>query len=73
MALMTQPVKQAFFAFSGWFAPTFMLTMVVTAEPKEEGRIKQMEVMLLAIPCPFKTMDPYFSTSLLMRKKPGSA
>jgi len=70
MALIIHPSRQAFFAFSGCFAPIFMLTMVVTAEPKEEGSIKHMDVMLLAIPCPFKTTAPYFSTSLLIRKKP---
>ena len=48
--LATQPVSVHFFARGPCPAPTFMLTMVVIAEPKELGRLKHTDVILLAIP-----------------------
>ena len=61
---------QDLLAFPGAPAPTFMLTIVVTAELKEPGRLKQTAVMLFAMPWPLRTRGPYFCVSLLMRKKP---
>ncbi len=48
--LATHPVTVHFFARAPCPAPTFILTMVVMAAPKELGRLKHTDVMLLAIP-----------------------
>ena len=67
IALIAHPAMHDFLALAGLPAPMFMLTIVVTAELKEPGRLKQTAVMLFAMPWPLRTMGPYLCVSVLMR------
>src|SRR5512142_724896 len=69
-ALIAQPSQQERLALSGFPAPMFMLTIMVTDELRLPGRMKHTELMLFAIPCAVRTMAPYLCVSLLMRKNP---
>ena len=70
MILVMQPRRQSRFAFCGYPAPMCILTIVVIAALKAAGRLKHSALILLAIPCAATTIAPYFSISLLIRKKP---
>ena len=47
--LTSEPYLKDFSAFLGFSAPIFILTIVVTVVPIEEGRVKHIVLILLAI------------------------
>ena len=44
-----------FLAFLGFLAPIFILTIVVTVVPIEDGKLKHIALILLAIVCAVNT------------------
>ena len=70
MTPVLQPILNTSLDFFTFPVPIFMLIIEETVVPIEDGKIKQIALMLEAIPCAFKAIAPNFSISLFIRKNP---